>query len=147
MRIQYLLTINVLLKTLSFVNEAAVGVIVLAGTFRNIAKGTTDPRVEVCLSKYLLTVISIFLRSGAQIISFCCSLLDLQTQLIEKCKVSILCFMTILKKSERRSEFQSSLCLPLLPTLCELLKTFRKTSPRLLLLDLIKLFKQTYQVS
>ena len=60
MRIQYLLTINILLKTLSFVNEAAVGVIVLAGTFRNIAKGTTDPRVEVCLSKYLLSVISIF---------------------------------------------------------------------------------------
>ena len=56
MRIQYLLTINVLLKTLSFVNEAAVGVIVLAGTFRNIAKGTTDPRVEVCLSKYLLDI-------------------------------------------------------------------------------------------
>ena len=38
MRIQYLLTINVLLKTLSFVNEAAVGVIVLAGTFRNIER-------------------------------------------------------------------------------------------------------------
>ena len=44
-----MLTINVLLKTLSFVNEAAFGVIVLRGTFRNIAKGKTGPRVEVCL--------------------------------------------------------------------------------------------------
>ena len=33
-----MLTINVLLKTLSFVNEAAFGAIVLRGTFRNIAK-------------------------------------------------------------------------------------------------------------
>ena len=44
-----MLTINVLLKTPSFVNEAAFGAIVLRGTFRNIAKGKTDPRVEVCL--------------------------------------------------------------------------------------------------